>query len=993
MRNRSLLGSVLWLVIGSGLAIGEEGLVGHWRFDRLGPEVADLSGHGRAARLTGGHIGRDDDRDVLALDGRQQIVIPSSPELNLARQFSLETRLRLDQVGDGHTLLFKDNQYSLRVDWAGEGRKISFFVYADQQWEPRVQSLVPEPGRWYHLMATWNGQAAALWVNGEPFLVSRRGQVPPATDGPLVIASSAAHGPGIHGAIDYVKVYRRVLATAEIIRRAYGLQPDANRPGLARPVFEFAHAADTLGWSAGPGTSLRLTGGQLAVAAQAGRGQILHRHLAAPVDQCDFISLRLATDKGSRGELVFVTTQGAGRIPFETRADGQSHAYVLEPWTWPGWGGTLLALAVVPAEVPSATATLDYLRVTAEPEAEPELRISSVFCEAPLPRVGRQETIVARVRNTAGPAASCEATLTVPEGISLDGPATFPLTKLGHLEEHEVTWRVRAARPVTGDFRVAVRGAGEASVAVRIAFSPAPALPKAAYVPPPVPAPTGKYTLWTHYCPLWKEGTHTGWKAIEPWPERKPVLGWYNEGQPEVADWHIKMWLEHGLSGVIYCWYRTNKNAPVKQSLGHAIHDGLLRAKYLPLIRFAIMWENGCGQGCGSAEDLLENLLPFWIENYFSNPSYLRIDGRPVLYIWVPPHVTRDLGGSEHVRQTFDRMRAICRARGLGGLYLVGCVGGQDRKTLQQMAAEGWDASSAYGNGWQQPAEVRTVGNFIAAPCEGFVAQQEALWLFKRQLAVLPDIPSAMMGWDSRPWNETPFFWSDNTPDKFRDLCLRAKRVLDTSPGTGPDKNRLIFCCWNEFGEGHYIEPTRSYGYTYLDVIRDVFCEGPQEHVDLAPEDVGLGPYDSWYQRTRLAPQAAVRVPTWSGETLAAWTGMMGVQDVRVEGGILRLTTITNDPALQSPALKVRANRYSQLVVEMRVSHASHAQVFWFTSSLPATSEAASAHAQVPADGQFHRVVFDVGRNETWGGCLTGFRFDPTGVEDATIEIRAIRLE
>ena len=86
------------------------------------------------------------------------------------------------------------------------------------------------------------------------------------------------------------------------------------------------------------------------------------------------------------------------------------------------------------------------------------------------------------------------------------------------------------------------------------------------------------------------------------------------------------------------------------------------------------------------------------------------------------------------------------------------------------MVTEGWDASSAYGNGWHQPDEVRTYGDFIGAPYEGFVAQQEEIWLFKHQLKLLPDIPSAMMGWDSRPWNETAFFWSDNTADKFREL-------------------------------------------------------------------------------------------------------------------------------------------------------------------------------------------------------------------------------
>lgn len=270
---------------------------------------------------------------------------------------------------------------------------------------------------------------------------------------------------------------------------------------------------------------------------------------------------------------------------------------------------------------------------------------------------------------------------------------------------------------------------------------------------------------------------------------------------------------------------------------------------------------------------------------------------------------------------------------------------------------------------------------------------QEEIWRLQQQLGVLPNIPSAMMGWDSRPWKETPFFWSDNTPEKFRELCVRAKRVLDSTSGSAPERNKLVFCCWNEFGEGHYIEPTRGYGYSYLDVIREVFCEGPQEHLDLAPADVGLGPYDSWYQKSRTGVTPAVKEPVWSGAALAAWTGAMGVQEVRVEAGFLRLTTTTSDPALQSPALRVRASRYAQLVVEMRASQASDAQIFWTTSSQPATSEAASAHAPCPAAGEFQRVVFNFRGHEHWGGCLTGLRFAPTAAEGVRLEIRSIRLE
>jgi len=444
----------------------------------------------------------------------------------------------------------------------------------------------------------------------------------------------------------------------------------------------------------------------------------------------------------------------------------------------------------------------------------------------------------------------------------------------------------------------------------------------------------------------------------------------------------------------VYCWYRTNLNAPVTQQLGHAIHDGLLKARYIDRIKFAIMWENGCGQGVGSARDLMENVLPFWIENYFSHPSYQRIDGKPLLYIWVPSNVTKHLGSSEDVRKTFDAMRAACKKKGLGGLYIVGCVGGQNRSVLESMAKEGWDASSAYGNSWRPPPEVRTVGDFVCAPFEGFIEQQEKIWRFKRGLGLLPDITAAMMGWDSRPWKETPFFWSENTPEKFRDLCLRAKAVMDAGTGAGPDKNTIIFCCWNEFGEGHYIEPTRGYGFSYLDVIRDVFTDGPKEHLDIAPEDVGLGPYDSWY---RTARDAAAREPasrdSWQGEQLVAWSAMMNLPDAKIEGGVLRARAASDDPAFSIHGLRVRASRYRKVVVEMRVSQPGAAQLFWSTTSRPDMSESASLHLATAADGQFHRYAFEVATNEHWGGCVTGLRFDPAVKAGVVVEIRAIRLD
>jgi len=470
-------------------------------------------------------------------------------------------------------------------------------------------------------------------------------------------------------------------------------------------------------------------------------------------------------------------------------------------------------------------------------------------------------------------------------------------------------------------------------------------------------------------------------------------LGWYNEGTPEVADWHIKFMVEHGISGVIYCWYRASVNEPVKESLGHALNDGLLHARYLSMIKFGIMWENGCAQGVVSTEDLMQNVLPYWIEHYFSNPSYLRFNGRPVLYIWVPSRLRKQLGGSENVKTALNLMRAECARRGLGGLYIVGAQS-QDKASIEALAREGWDATSAYGNGWKQPEKLTVVGPYTCAPVKGFIDQQEALWQFKHDLNLLPDVRVAMMGWDPRPWHEKGFFWSENTPATFRDLCRRAKASIDASTGrTGLGANAVLFCCWNEFGEGHYIEPTRGSGFAYLDAIRDTFCEGPKEHTDVLPQDVGLAPSESWYLNARGAGQPAKDATAWSGPTIGQWTGSSGFEKMETTNGILRGLTDTHDPVTSSPTLELRASRYARMRIEMRLDRpAGDAQLFW-SAAAAGVSEATSVRVPTIADSQWHTYTFELAQNPNWGGCVTAFRFDPASEPGVTVEIRSIRLD
>jgi hypothetical protein len=831
-----------------------------------------------------------------------------------------------------------------------------------------------------------------LWVNGLPYSQSRSGAVPAPSDAPLTILSSLPQG-GIKGAVEYVKIYRSTLSAREIVSEAFGIEDAAEHSAVTS--FDFAAGAGLDGWNAQEGAAISLAEGRLVVNSKTPHALAVYNRLRANIDRKDFVSLRMTCDQGGRAALIFVTTKGAGQLPFQAAGDGKPHTYVFNPWTVIGWGGDLLALGLIPSDRAGNTARIDYLHIGEAPRAAPDIQIDRIFTDSTLPRALRPERICVRVRNVAGPSQPLAATLSVPEGISLKSPAAQALPALAYRGETELTWDVTASQAVKGAFRVTVSGPGLEAPATgeqALVFHADPHLAAASYVPVPVPVKT-PYTLWTHYCALWKHGTHYGWKKIEPWPERKPLLSWYNEGTPEVADWHIKFMVEHGISGVIYCWYRASVNEPVKQSLGHALDDGLLKARYLSMIKFGIMWENGCAQGVASADDLMQNVLPYWIEHYFSNPSYIRFNGRPVLYIWVPSRLRTQLGGSENVRAALALMRAECERRGLGGLYIVGAQS-QDKASIETMAKEGWDATSAYGNGWKQPEKLAVVGNYTCAPVEGFIDQQEALWKFKRDLNLLPDVRVAMMGWDPRPWHEKGFFWSENTPEKFRDLCQRAKASIDSSSGrSGLGTNTVLFCCWNEFGEGHYIEPTRGSGFAYLDTIRDVFCEGPKEHVDVIPQDVGLAPSDSWYLAARGEVQPGKDTTAWSGPSISQWTGAAGLDKVETTGGVLRGITSTRDPVISSPGVELRASRYARMRVEMRIDRpAGGAQLFWATTAA-GVSEATSASVPTVADGQWHAYTFELGKNPNWGGCVTSFRLDPGSEPGVTVEIRSIRLE
>ncbi len=839
-------------------------------------------------------------KPVLTLDrwlprgmAERPIEAADRPELRLRPGLEIVCRFRLDELRNGvQNLALKDGEYLLRVNEQGDGGHLAFFVQIEGKWESRLRGPAVTTNTWYDVRATWTGQAMSLTVNGETFNQPRLGRITPGPK-PLTV------GP-VAGELSRFELFNPVLARTTLLAAlpADAPAPAKTRPGFFRSVWRAlmnpsprAERSDTpvvlggpaawTGWQPLNGAACRPEKDALIADFPDTTAMLASPVLSVDLAPYPFLCLDVdAGGRGVTGTLDFVTDSGAGSLSFVPQAGGRPT--ILSGTMSDAWTGKLRRLAVSFSGA-TGPVTVRGLALADRPVGTPVFYIRSLAAGRAKLRPGREESVVAGIQNVGGETEDIVARLEVPKEITLIGSSKRRIAWLGMDDFDLATWRIRAARPGTYTVRVTVSAKGAATSVQDLALTvePCPGLPQTGYVPAPQPAKTDYISLM-HYCALWKEGTHWGWKRIEPWPEKRPAIGWYDEGTPEVADWHIKMALEHGINGFIYCWYRADFEPTINQSLGHAIHEGLYNAKYRDAFTFTIMWENGCAKGVKNEADLLDNVLPFWIKNYFTHPSYLKIENKPVLFVWQPRVLLAELGGAEKTKVALDKMREQCRQAGFSGLRVIACMDAANAKLGADIAASGWDAVTGYG---LSPAGVQTVGEDLAGLSyrdhADVLSRYRQTWIDRdASTGGVPDIPNVVMGRDDRPWGRVKRgfnnYIKDPKAENFEVACREAKALVDAKPAGRWDSKIVVFDNWTEFGEGHYIEPTTGTGFTFVNAIKRVFCSAwaPEAVTDIIPEDVGLPPPQRRYEAVRAGfgdrmPWQSIRI---TGDLLADWT-------------------------------------------------------------------------------------------------------------------------
>lgn len=363
-----------------------------------------------------------------------------------------------------------------------------------------------------------------------------------------------------------------------------------------------------------------------------------------------------------------------------------------------------------------------------------------------------------------------------------------------------------------------------------------------------------RYLVGAHYYAWFPANFAQGYLRAVLEPRQVPAFGEYDSRSAAVAERQIAVAVAHGIDFFTVDWW------PNRPRQNEAIDSGLLRASNIAQIRFAVFYEssdlahgedprdpNAIVFDAPTADRFVSDMVAI-ARRYFGHPSYLRIDGRPVVILYI----------TRMVRGLFPRaMREMRRALAAEGYdpFVIG-----DEIFWAVIEANEDPQSPARVTGEPQVSRIRLFDAITAYNLymeslprhRGYAAQsqfvQDSIKLYRRyrKAGATPIVPDVIPGFNDRGHRleldhfAIPRRWAEGAPEGsfFAESIERiAKPLVD-------DRLRMILITsWNEWNEDTAIEPlsiapptvddssgrrlfTQGYPYegfgdTYVDIVRD----------------------------------------------------------------------------------------------------------------------------------------------------------------------------
>ena len=339
---------------------------------------------------------------------------------------------------------------------------------------------------------------------------------------------------------------------------------------------------------------------------------------------------------------------------------------------------------------------------------------------------------------------------------------------------------------------------------------------------------------------LWPEGTGE-WEVIKKgtprfeghYQPRLPLWGYEMDNDPKVVERWIDVAVDHGVNVFVYDWYWYD-GGPFLES---ALNDGFLKAKNNSKMQFYIMWANhDVKRNYWNVHKFKDDTSLLWkgavdwenfkiivdrvINQYFKQPNYFKIDGKPVFSIFSIENLLESFGGSvEETCKALDYFREKVKKAGFPDLHIQWNQGGgsvMSKETATRFAQRvkdmGFNSVAMYNMGGLN---------------EDYLVYGSNSLKIRAQLDSILDVPvfpCVSIGWDDTPRfpekGKKDVVHYHNTPVSFAALLFKAKEYADNHP----DQPKLISInAWNEWVEGSYLLPDMLNGFGYLKAVKKVF--------------------------------------------------------------------------------------------------------------------------------------------------------------------------
>lgn len=321
-----------------------------------------------------------------------------------------------------------------------------------------------------------------------------------------------------------------------------------------------------------------------------------------------------------------------------------------------------------------------------------------------------------------------------------------------------------------------------------------------------------------------------GQRKIASW--YYPLIGPYDSSDPAVLEYHVLLMKLGGIDGVIVDWYGATDylDYGVNNQATAQLFEFTRRAG----LKFAVCYEDQTIQHLiednylapSNAIAQAQNDLLYVQSHWFDDPSYLRLDNRPVLLNFGPQYFMQSTN--------WEAILSVLPASNQPAFF------NEDNRLPVCSGAFDWPPmwlSQAPGTG----------GVLSDAALQGYLAEfdQKAGGWPSFISSAFPRFHDVYQTLDGRNYLG---YLGDHHGDTFRETLSRG--LTNSSP-------IVQIVTWNDFGEGSMVEPTEEYGYRDLGIIQNLRRQYLQPDFPCDTNDLAI-PLRFYHLRRQFATNATV---------------------------------------------------------------------------------------------------------------------------------------